>query len=748
MQRSINKSKTTSQISSGKRILFSFFLILIAITLLLLVEGILRLVNYEGDLRLFVSAPEELSDYYRCNPDIGKRYFYKQFTVPDTPKDLFLKKKPENGYRIFVLGGSTTAGFPYGNNLMFSRILWRKLQNEFPEKRIEVVNTAMAAVNSYTLLDFIDEILKYEPDLILIYAGHNEFYGALGVASFESIGRSRWFIKTYLKIEHLRLFRLLRNLISGVTAKFKQNITEQPKDLTATLMERIVSEQTIPFGSELYKQGKEQFRNNIEEILHIANKAKVPVVVSELVSNVGDQPPFRSVQSDTFPEAQKVYERAQKLEAGGDYDKARQLYFRAKDLDALRFRATEEFNKIIYKSASEYKATVVPMKRFFEKKSSHGIIGNELMLEHLHPNVDGNFLMAEGFYQTLRKEGYISPKWDSNGIQKAAAVCKSDWGMTSLDTVYGNLSIRWLKGGWPFQPKEFQNTSLQTYTLKNKIDSVALEVLTDKKKGIEVGHLKMADYYQSRREYQKAYQEYRTLIYTIPHEVMFYEEASKMLLKLNKEKQAISILEESLRFKENDFAIKWLAKLYLQQGNIDKSLNYCAKAESALTKDKEFLNTLAHVYIASGKLEKFQDVLKHMKSQKIASLKPLEYDASAKTKELAKQYNSASITLLKERNLTAALLLLTQSMNIKETALANKWIGQIFLLQKDFNKALPYLRKAEKMGLKDSDLYYNLAATNYYLNNKKEAVRYLNKLEKIRPDHPDPSSLKEKLNLQ
>lgn len=741
-----NKGNLPSQLSAGKRFIFGLFLFLIAISILILSEGILRLFNYGGDLRLFISAPNEVSDYYRCSPDVSNRYFYKQFTTPTPPKDLFLKQKPENGFRIFVLGGSTTAGFPYGNNLMFPRILWRRLQDAFPEKRIEIVNTAMSAVNSYTLLDFTDEILEYEPDLLLIYAGHNEFYGALGVGSLESIGHSRFLVKAYMKIQHLRLFRLLRQTINRFVSIFKKEDMQNPKDLTATLMERIVSEQIIPLESELYKKGEKQFSSNLEEILQQAEKAKVPVVLSELVSNLGNQPPFESVQSDTFPPASEIYRQAQKLETLGEYEKALQMYTRAKDLDALRFRATERFNKIIHKLASKYDIPVVPMKQIFSEYSPHGITGNELILEHLHPNMDGYFLMADGFFRTLRAEGFIGREWDT-GRTKNSVEYKRNWGMTALDTIYGNLSIRWLKGGWPFQPKEFHNTSLETYTPRNKIDSTALQVLIDMEMGLEVGHLNLAKHYRERKEYEQAYKEYRALIYTIPHEIMFYEGAAEMLLELNQEKKAISILEESLRIRKNAFAIKQLARLYLLNGNTNKALLYLAQADPAQIKDEEFLNILAHTYIAAGQFEKFHKTLEHMNSRKNGLLKVIQYNDSAKSRHLAEQYNSASLPLLKKRNFKPARVLLTQSLDIQKTAQANKWMGQILLLEKQYSGGITYLQKAETMGLKDSDLLYNLAAANYYTNNKKEAVRYLRKLKRTNPDHPDPSGLKKKLNL-
>jgi len=174
---------------------------------------------------------------------------------------------------------------------------------------------------------------------------------------------------------------------------------------------------------------------------------------------------------------------------------------------------------------------------------------------------------------------------------------------------------------------------------------------------------------------------------------------------------------------------------------------YLAQADPAQTKDEEFLNILAHTYIAAGQFEKFHKTLKHMNSLKNGSLKVIQYNDSAKSRHLAEQYNSASLPLLKKRNFKPARALLTQSLDIQETAQANKWMGQILLLEKRYSGSIPYLQKAETMGLKDADLLYNLAAANYYTNNKKEAVRYLRKLKRTNPDHPDPSGLKKKLNL-
>ncbi|HPY52298.1 MAG TPA: SGNH/GDSL hydrolase family protein, partial [Sedimentisphaerales bacterium] len=368
-------------LSRKKKIAFAFIALVLSGALLLLVEGCLRLFRYGGDPRLFVAASVEGGRFLTCNREIGRQYFPYLVKVPKPSWDAFLKDKPSNGVRMFVLGGSTAAGFPYGNNLMFSRILNVRLQEAFPDRKIEIVNTAMSATNTYTQLDFLDEILAQKPDAILIYSGHNEYYGALGVASRESLGQSPAVARAYLKLRRLKLFVLAQDAVGLVRGMRKQGADYDP---SATLMERMVGAKAIPLDSRLYRQGTKQFAENLDRIYQKARVAGVPIVVSELVSNVRDQRPFVSVATGSAPAADLVFRDAQALDREGDHEQAHRLYTKAKDLDALRFRASEEFNEILHETARRYGGAVVPMKSRFEAASPEGIIGDHLMVDHLH----------------------------------------------------------------------------------------------------------------------------------------------------------------------------------------------------------------------------------------------------------------------------------------------------------------------------------------------------------------------------
>lgn len=612
-----------------KKWTYNLIALLIPVVLFLLLEAILQVFRYGGKLDLFITARSEYSKYKMVNPYIGRRYFALQSSYPDPSNDVFLKEKPDNGYRIFVIGGSTAAGYPYSENLLFSRILNQRLSEVFPKKYIEVVNTATAAINSYTLLDFMDEILDNQPDAILIYAGHNEYYGALGVASAESLGKFRWAVRLYLNLEKYRTFLLIRDVITRfqiwIGNLFNGGSTSDP---TATLMERIVAEQKIVYGGALYELGKEQFKKNLTDILKKVTDANVQILISELVSNIRDQRPFVSEASQEFPPADKVYERAQSLEQKRQYSEAYEKYYLAKDLDALRFRAPEEFNQIIHEISSRYNVSVVPLKSVFEAASINKLIGNNLILEHLHPNINGYFLLADAFFNAMRANNFISDTWRTEKMPSMPDYKKS-WGYTELDSLYGDLRIRILKGGWPFQPKSAPNRALINYHPTTKAESLAVEIWVDKKFTLERAHVEMAVFYENRKEYLNTFKEFNALICLTPYNISPYLEAAKVLVEARKLDRVLPILYKSLKIEETAYANKWIGQILLDDGLIKESLPYLKRAYEMNSTDPQVLYNLSGGYALNAQYDKAQETL-----NKLYSIDPNFPDAAILKKQL------------------------------------------------------------------------------------------------------------------
>ena len=90
----------------------------------------------------------------------------------------FLASKPPNGYRIFVLGGSSAYGFPRDAGSTFSGQLETLLRESHPDRQIEVVNAAGVSYGMRRVRRVAKELLRHQPDLLIVYSGHNEFVEA------------------------------------------------------------------------------------------------------------------------------------------------------------------------------------------------------------------------------------------------------------------------------------------------------------------------------------------------------------------------------------------------------------------------------------------------------------------------------------------------------------------------------------------------------------------------------------------
>lgn len=422
--------------------------LLLAITLLVplaLFGGVELALRAAGIGRLeplFVPAPGA-PGYLQPNPAAVQRFFPDPRQAPAVSIDTtwFPEHKAEGTVRIFVLGESSAAGFPYGRWASPAALLQQRLQRMYPDRRIEVVNTAMAAVTSYVLLDFADEIIEHEPDAVVIYTGHNEYLGIGGVGSSLASARSPALARTIAGLRRLHLYRSIERLLASVGGG-----DELPRH-DGTLMARVAAERSIPLDSPLYRRGLEQFRGNLERLLRKYREAGVEVFIGTLASNERDQPPFASVSPDEV-EASAIarYRDAQRLDAAGDFAAARIEYLAAKDRDELRFRAPESFNELIRELATASDSRLVDVQRALASASRDGIIGADLMLEHVHPNAEGYFRLASAYVPAMT--GWLGPP--SVAVDDETA--RREMPLTEVDRLHGEYRVAVLKNDWPFVP--------------------------------------------------------------------------------------------------------------------------------------------------------------------------------------------------------------------------------------------------------------------------------------------------------
>jgi lysophospholipase L1-like esterase len=555
--------------------------VLFPVMFLVLLELFLRIINYGYNFDQWVNVGE---GKYITNSDIGRKYYTSGAFNPTTSEDEFNIHKTANAFRVFVLGESSAEGFPYSPMGSFPRYIRRRLELVYPNTPIEVINLGMTAINSYTLLDLLPGVLDEKPDLVLVYAGHNEYYGALGVGSVQSFGSSRTLIRLMMRLNDFRITQLVRNSIDWALSL----LSSEKSTPSGTLMSRMAKDKYILLNSKVFNAGLQQFKENMTDILKLIHDKGVPVILGRLVSNLKDQKPFISVTTPGYPTADEVYKEAQNELNNKHFTEADSLFKLAKDLDALRFRAPEEMNKIIDDLGLEFHDAVVPIDSIFNSASPDEIVGDNLLVDHLHPNVTGYQLMGKAFYDCMEKEGYL-PKTENSKIPygEQDSLTRANFVFTRLDSIIGNDNITLLKNNWPYVEKskvmsEFhQGDFVDLLQPKDLTDSIAMYKIEGRISWTDA-HLLAASTYLKRDDITNYLKHIRLLLYQYPALKDFHT-----LITYFYYKQKMDL---------SDYTSKRVGIIQLNMGDYDDAIKYLTEAYKSTPHDPTILYNLSLAY--------------------------------------------------------------------------------------------------------------------------------------------------------
>ncbi len=600
------------ELSAQKKTLFYIITFSIPILFFVILEVGLRFGEYKGNNALFVDPGIPTKEYLIPNPNFASRYFFYTNTVPSPSTDVFLADKPENGFRVFAMGGSSAAGYPYGFNGTYSRVVNDVLQDALPDRHVEVVNVGISAINSYTLYDQVDEIIAQDPDAILIYAGHNEFYGALGVGSNENLGGFPGFVRFYLKLQRLKTFLFLRSIIVDSGKWFSTTFGNTEYDETATLMERIVDSRSIELGSSKHELAMIQFQSNLNAIIKKYQDEGIPVFIGSVASNLKDHPPFVDIPEGDQPSAQQTFDEATQAYNSQDYDNALELFTAARDLDGLKFRAPSEINTII-KSTTEQNENVfyVPVEENMVDVTQDGIIGFELMLEHLHPNQRGYFIIGKSYAASMLDYLQI----DQNSLPQNLDGYFDDMYFTEFDHRVAYHRIRVLKQGFPFVLGEKPEPYEQSYRTISKADSLAFRTVHAGLNWDE-GKVELAGFYEFEGETDKAIMEYLSLARNQPWNDSPYVFAARALLDRNDFANAEPLLRSAYEINPNDaFITKMLGAIEVQKGNAKEGIRLLEISRSINPRDSQMLYNLSGAYGIDQQFDKALEIALIVRNQ-------------------------------------------------------------------------------------------------------------------------------------
>ena len=585
--------------ASKKRIILfkGISIVLVPLLILFLLELFLRIFNYGNNYSLFIEYKGD-KDYLVFNPDASKKFFTEQQIATKGNSEVFKKKKDSNTLRIFVLGESTTIGYPYFHNGSFHRWLQYRLTHTYPDKNFEIINLSLTAVNSYTVLDFAKEIANYEPDAVLIYTGHNEFYGALGAASTQNLGSNPGVINFVLGLRDLRLAQLVINLYGGIKNTFGPGGVRPGGDR----MQLMVAKQEIPYHSDLYEKGITQFRDNMGEIMDLFGEKHIPLFVSNLVSNEKDLKPFIS-----FDPGSKLPEFKVSLTAGinafaksdlnsaitwlkkadqlysssavcnyylgqiaykqSDFANAKKYYLKAKDLDGLRFRAPEQFNEILGSLCNKYPGThLVDTKAAFENNAGNHIIGDELTVDHVHPNLKGFAIMSDVFYEAIKQFRVIPV---ANGNEMTFKQLLEKMPKNRVDSLAGVYRVLNLKKRWPYNDPH----ALDAVKIESKEETLAYKLVFENIRWDNVMN-NLYEFYLNNNELLKARNVLESLSLEYPADPGIYERIAMLSGELRDDENTVFYFKKSFNLAPTFKKARYLFVNYLKMGKPADAITY------------------------------------------------------------------------------------------------------------------------------------------------------------------------------
>lgn len=540
-------------------------LLLSPFLLLFLVEVLLRISGFFALPPLFIETNYGDERVYQLNTTVAERYFNpEKMTVPRLYPEKFRITKTDKTFRIFCLGGSTTAGFPFDAQVPFPHQLRFMLAQKYPDYDVEVINIGISAVNSFTVLDLMSEVLEKSPDLLIVYMGHNEFYGAYGSGSTQSVGTQGWFVRTYLSMRQYRIVEMIRRALLSLFGGTEAPPTDQ------SLMEALSADTSIPLDSPKYQQTRQNFRDNLEQIMSLAKQNDVPVFLSSLTSNLVDQPPLE--QTAGGAKANQLYKEASGKFSSGDTLQARNLFIQARDHDGIRFRATAEWNSVLREVADDNQAAFIDINKAFMHKSTSGIPGNDLFCDHLHPNPDGYYLMAREYYREIERKQLLS---GGNPSYKPA---RSPYFVTPLDWEIGYLKIYQMLHRWPFPYKQ---VSFDTYPARTTpvAKRIAGEFIFSHQNW-EKAQYDMADTYIAEKNYGAAIRQYFAVHTYLPGSSVPFEKLAALYQNLDDMKNAIASYQKALRRAPRNPGLLQFnySKVLSKSGNHSEAINLIRKA--------------------------------------------------------------------------------------------------------------------------------------------------------------------------
>jgi tetratricopeptide (TPR) repeat protein len=365
---------------------------------------------------------------------------------------VFEARKPPGTYRIVCLGGSTTYGRPFYEETSFSGWLRAFLGAIDRSRRWEVINAGAISYASYRVAGLLEELARFEPDLVVVYSGHNEF---LERRTYEGILKTPGLVRGAAGlVSRTRIGGLIQSVMERVGLVGRGG----PRALTARVGDEVRRIPINAVGPEAYHRDDRfraevlaHFGASLERIVKTARNFGTQVVLVTPVSNERDFEPLKSENRTDLSAAEReawrsayrlglerlaagdaeqaaaafeaaraldgrhaglLYRLARAKAAAGDREAARLWYAAARDEDIVPLRAVSEIVAMVRSFSGREGVEVIDFEAELRKDSEDGVLGKESFYDHVHITVDAHRKLAWRIVEELVDAGVVRPGAD------------------------------------------------------------------------------------------------------------------------------------------------------------------------------------------------------------------------------------------------------------------------------------------------------------------------------------------------
>ena len=662
----------------------------------------------------------------------------------------FPRKKSPGTYRIFSLGGSTTYGRPYDDSASFSGWLREFLNEADPSRNWEVINAGGVSYASYRVAKLMEELLSYEPDLFIIYSGHNEFlerrtYPDLieAPAALREIGG--WLSRT-------RIYAAGSRMMSGLeeTSMEALGATVLPSEVD-TILARSAGPQDYHRDDRFREQVIAHHRFNLNRMLEMARSAGTEVFLITPASNLKDCSPFKSEFSKTLTDDQRqqfkvLFETGleaakspQAEEALSAFDKAASIderyaevhyqrglvlmklrrwpraaaaFRRALQEDVCPLRILPSMRRTIAELAKQHDVPLIDFAGIIEKRSEQGIPGSDYFLDHVHLTIEGYRLLALELMARLEHENIFLPSkdWNEASLQRVAGRVES-----GLDTRAHGIAARNLARVFAWAGKDEEATRLARLTVKWLGEDAESYHVLGRRAQQRGNHDEAMSYFRRALEVYPEYAEAHTLL------------GSELFAK-GETGEAIRHLREALRAKPNlAKAHSNLGLVLASLGEVDDAIRHYREALRYEPDSAETHSNLGVELTNQGKLDEavrhFQDALKY---------KPSYADA----------HSNLGLVLSSQGKPDEAIRHFRRALEINpEAADVHFNLGATLQKEKRLEEAAAQYLEALRLDPQHAAAHYNLAIAFLSLEKPREALRHFQKANTIDASYQAPADL-------